>query len=284
MKKVTTLLLFLLGSLYTTAQTTLPITITDDGFILVRASLGDSVQGNFILDTGAGLTVVGQKILDQLGEAPEEDGIFTGFRHDGDRLDGLLYRIPELSVGEYRTTNVKVGLFPPLDDYGIDGLLSLQFFGDHAFTIDFESSQLIIHEERPDTDVTAIPLVIKQDRNISLDVFIPVCLNGTVEVLALLDTGHGYGPAIVHPYFMEHMDSSAEFEESTYTSPFSGKKSTDHIADVNSLGVCNGQDASVENTRVIFRSSLIYEGLIGSEFFKGKRVTIDVASGRIFLE
>jgi len=74
-----------------------PITTSPDGLLLVSDSLGPGVNAHFVLDTGAGVTVLAPSLIEKVKGKPA--GRFTGFRMTGDRIDLALYSIPELRVG-----------------------------------------------------------------------------------------------------------------------------------------------------------------------------------------
>jgi hypothetical protein len=49
------------------------------------------VEGKFILDTGAGMTLTTKAISDQVGKLHQQDGSYTGFRATGKRMEAELY-------------------------------------------------------------------------------------------------------------------------------------------------------------------------------------------------
>lgn len=259
-----------------------PIFITDEGHILVQVRLADSLTGNFILDTGAGANVLSEKMFTRIQSQAQKTGYFTGFRHDGDRLDGPVYKIPYLAIGDIYQHAPIVGVYPPLDDFGIDGLLSLKFFEDKPFTIDYVNQKLIFHATSLSVNESnkriTLPLSIYQHTNVLLDIFLPIRLNDNVEVLAEFDTGSGFDGYIINTNYIQDLGlDTTKVTYQPYTTQLSGEHRTDHIYELESIAV-GGVDNALHknNVNAIFREGLIYNALIGSGFFKNRSITIDI--------
>lgn len=267
----------------------IPMMLTAEGHLLVEVLLNDSIKGNFILDTGAGAVVLSQKMFDRIGSSTKPSGYFTGFRHDGDRIDGITYTVPKISLGNVTKNEMKVGVYPPLDNYGIDGLLSLKFFEETPFTIDFKNQKISILTrkgvEKLAKSNTSLPMKLYMHTDISLDVFIPICLNDSMVIDVEFDTGSGFGSFIINPHFISALTTDeTTVTQSTYQAPISGRQLLDQNAVLSSVGVCaNESSMSVKDATVIFREGLIYEGLIGSELFKQTAITIDIPGKRFII-
>jgi hypothetical protein len=130
-----------------------------------------------------------------------------------------------------------------------------------------------------------IPIKLFSQLDIALDMFIPLCINGSVTLDAEFDTGSGYGTLLLNPYYMKLLgiDSSVT-EKQQYTSPVSGTVTTDRISNLSSVELC-GSLSSVkgENMRSVFREKIIHQGLIGSGMFKDKTFVIDIPGKRILV-
>src|SRR5699024_11678545 len=72
------------------AQSVFPIEITDQEHILLEAEI-NNVQGDFLLDTGAGLTAITKDFASQIGGLVKRDRGYTAFRATGERLNIDLY-------------------------------------------------------------------------------------------------------------------------------------------------------------------------------------------------
>lgn len=287
-KSIVTAFLFLCLSNQISAQE-FPIFITDQGYIVTEVTLNDSIKANFMLDTAAGVTVLSSTTFGKIEESAEVSGYFTGFRHDGDRIDAEIYELPSVSVGNTQQTDVTIGVYPPLDDYGVEGLIALTYFEDKPFSIDFRNQTLSFVSddelEQFARESTVLPIRIQRKGGVSLDIFIPVCLNESVKVLAEFDTGSGYGGFLVNPYFIDTLQlDSEESETQQYTAPISGTVLTDTIYPIDSIGLCTSTEGLTKrNATVTFRENLIYESLIGSELFKDRKITIDIPGKRFLI-
>lgn len=281
MKTTIATFLFLLCNVLGTIAQEYPIYVTEEGHLLVEVTLNDSVTGNFILDTGAGAIVLSQKMFDRVSSTAQESGFLTGFRHDGDRIDGIIYELPVISIGEVSMKLPQVGVYPPLDNFGIDGLLSLKFFENKPFSIDFKNQKITFHKAQEVQSMkekgTTLPLSLYQHTNIALDIFIPICLNEKVTVNTEFDTGSGYGTLVVNPHYIKGLGIEGnEFTISTYTTPVSGNKIEDKTTRLSSMDICNSSFIKSNDVSVTFREGLIYEALMGTRLFSETKVTIDI--------
>lgn len=291
MKKLLFITLLILFSEFSFAQE-YPVQITDEGYIIVEVTLIDSVKANFILDTGAGAIVLSAKTFNKVKAKAENSGYFTGFRNDGDRIDGEIYKIPSLAIGNVIQKNVLIGVYPPLDDYGVDGLVSLKFFEDKPFNIDFKNKKITFLNnedlQKLKNNNTAVPITLQVQSDFSLDIFIRICLNNEVNVNAEFDTGSGYNTFLVNPYFMNQLGlDKSGMQSSVFTTPVTGKKLTEYKSTIGTVKVCTENDNSggqiSRDVSAVFREGLIYEALIGSFLFKERNVTIDIPNKEMII-
>ncbi len=290
MNKIIALCLIVLSVSYTVNAQEHPFHLTSEGHILIQVTLNGEHKVNFLLDTGAGAIVFSSKTFEKIKNKATEEGYFTGFRHDGDRVDGVLYKGQSIAMGDYKKEDFLFGIYPPLDDYGIDGLISLKFFENQAFSIDFKNQKIKFLSPKQVNELakdhSTLPLTLDRKGEVSLDISIPICLEGNQRVDAQFDTGSGYGSVILHPYFMNKLKlDPEEAKTSTYKTPISGKELKDSIFTLDWVGLCSDQGRlKMEDWSVVFREDMIHEALIGSELFKNARVTIDLASKRMVVE
>jgi hypothetical protein len=267
---------------------TIPVKINDYGLIFVEVTLNDSVKGRFIFDTGGGALVVSSKTYKRVESTLKNGGYYTGFRHDGGRFDLEVKIFPSVSVGSLRLTDVPGGVFPLLDDYEIDGIISLKQFEKQPVTIDFKNKTLTLETRESMSEIEKsaeqLPLIVNDLLDLGIDVFVNVCLNDSVKIRAEFDTGSGYNLFLVNPYFipMTIADTTA-LKSNEYTNPLSGEKLTDKLGKIHSVSYCGSSILNSNNNDVTFRQGLIYEGLIGSGMFKDKILTIDIQNKRILV-
>jgi len=173
-------------------QEEIPITIFESGHILIPVTANDTVKGNFIFDTGGGIEIVSSKFFSRIEPGSIRVGIFTGFRSNGERIDLKIYRIPNIKIGTSVKDDVIIGIYPPLDEIGIDGLLSSKFFESIPVTIDFKNELLTIENKKSINKIsdsgTTIPLFIQKHGRTGLDIFIDVNINDSINILSEFDT------------------------------------------------------------------------------------------------
>ncbi|RJP62691.1 MAG: hypothetical protein C4543_01535, partial [Ignavibacteriales bacterium] len=121
------LTVLLLTSTILFSQEQIPITINDYGLIFIKVKVNDE-SGTFLLDTGGGAHVLSNNFFKKIKGETDETGFYTGFRHNGERIDTKVYTANSISVGSLNQIEPKIGMYPPLDQYGIDGILSLMIF------------------------------------------------------------------------------------------------------------------------------------------------------------
>jgi hypothetical protein len=267
---------------------TIPVKINDYGLIFVDLTLNDSVKFRFIFDTGGGALVVSNKTYKRIESTLKNGGYYTGFRHDGGRFDLEVKIFPSVSVGNLRISDVPGGIFPLLDDYDIDGIISLKQFEKQPVTIDFKNKTMTLESQESMAEIEKyseqLPLIVNDLLDLGIDVFVNVCLNDSVRIRAEFDTGSGYNLLLVNPYFMPMtIADTAALKSNEYTNPLSGEKMTDKLGKISSVSYCGSSILSSKDNDVTFRQGLIYEGLIGSGMFKDKILTIDIPNKRLLV-
>ena len=252
-------------------QEEIPITIFESGHILMPVTVNDTVCSNFIFDTGGGIEIVSSEFFSRIESESIRVGVFTGFRSNGERIDLKIYRIPNIKIGASVKDDVIIGIYPPLDEIGIDGLLSSKFFESIPITIDFKNQLLTIENKKSIDKIsnsgTTIPLFIQKHGRIGLDIFIDVNINDSINVLSEFDTGHGYYPARVNSFYKDFL-----LDENL--------SDTDTII-VDKLCLKEAENFKIINSKIEFKNDLIYEGLIGSQIFKNGKLTLDIQNERM---
>src|SRR5580765_3040238 len=110
--------------------------------VVVRAG---TFEAPFLFDSGGGATVLSLATTRAIGCAPFGRG--TGFRHDGQRLDGQRAGPIEISIGGFRRTG-EVGvldldaMFAGMPKVG--GIVSLETFAGRALTLDLGRERLVV--------------------------------------------------------------------------------------------------------------------------------------------
>ena len=273
------------------SQDTLSMAISNNRFLIVEAAINDSINTWFILDTGAGLEVVSNLFFDTVKDTAIPAGIYTGFTSIAGRVDLELYRIPSMQIGKLRREGVIIAPYSDLDGFyqgGVAGLVSLKFFENQPFTMDFSAENLIL--ETPNSlaaisqDAEIIPIKEESERGITLDVFLPLVLNERIDILAEFDTGTGLD-IMISPYYFDALGIdtlSVDYAKEGFQNP-DGTFQDMRIAPVSSIQLRQSTLIRGNNVTTYFLEDFIYEGLIGWQLFRNNKVTIDYPNRRILV-
>lgn len=252
-------------------QEEIPITIFESGHILMPAAANDTVKGNFVFDTGGGIEVVSSNFFSRIESESIRVGIFTGFRSNGERIDLKIYQISNIKIGASTKDDVIIGVYPPLDELGIDGLLSSKFFESIPITIDFKNKILTIENKESINKIsdigTTIPLFVQKHGRMGLDIFIDVNINDSINILSEFDTGHGYYPTWVNSFYKDFLRDE-------------NLSDTEAIV-VDKLSLKGVENLKIINSQIELKNDLIYEGLIGTQIFNTGKLTIDIQNERM---
>lgn len=259
------------------AQTAVPIEVNDGGYLYVHARIGNGREVKLLLDTGAGINTLSEAIITGLGSQARSAGVHTGTRHNGEKITGEIWTIPSLSLGALTKRDVVVGKFAP---EGADGLLSMDFFRDQPFTVNFVDRSLTLESPARVREIAdkaeAIPIELKPNGPNELDLFVRVCTGADVSALAEFDTGAGYNMLMLQPSYMSRLKISpggpgGDFGYYVYSTVLP------------EVHFCAAPSVGARHQFVGFKEGLIYEGLIGHGAFRDRRLTIDIPGRRMLV-
>ncbi len=267
-------------------QSIIPIEISKEGHIFIKAKV-DDVEGNFILDTGAGLNVITKSFASRLGNIEKQDGTYTGFRATGESQNINLYTIKKLKLGDLIERNSTIAIINFNID-SIDGLISLSSFRNQPFTIDFvnnklylESNNDVIKKERKGK---VVPIQLDDDRGISLDVFTKVRVNNKLTLQISLDSGAGFNVFRFNSRYMKSLET-----DSSKTRIYNKKSTLDStrvnsffVTRLNEIALLNAPSIKANNVKTAFLRSLIYDGITSINWL-GKQITIDISKKEMII-
>lgn len=121
-----------------------PIEILPSGHIVIKASV-NGIEGNFIFDTGGGITLLTKKFSDKVKNIKKQDGHFTSFRATGERIDIDLYDVQSISIGNWVSKQPTISIIN-VELAGFDGLISLNLFKKQPFTLDLKKRNLLFNK------------------------------------------------------------------------------------------------------------------------------------------
>ena len=260
------------------AQTTVPLEVADGGYLYVRVRVADSIDARLILDTGAGINTLSESIVDGLGERARSAGTHTGTRHNGETITGQIWTVPSIALGGLRKRDVVVGRFAPP---GTDGMLSMDFFREQPFTLDFKAGTLTLespeHAREIASRAAAIPIRLAPRGDVELDFFVRICVGDSVSAEAEFDTGAGFNMLMLHPSYMPRLGIVPA------AGPRGPLEYYVHSTTLPEMHYCSAPAVRTSGQFVGFKEGLIYEGLVGHGAFRDKRLTIDIPGRRMLV-
>jgi len=259
-------------------RTIIPIEINDGGYIFIKVTLNAQIDAKFLLDTGAGVNVISKELFEKIRTTLKQEGLHTGTKHNGEQIQGMLYRIPELSIGSFSKRDVVVGIYDRMNDF--DGLLSLDYLRESAFTIDFINHQLIIEDNKDLESIrkTAVPIPVRLQKKgkHEIEFFVDLCFNDNVQCSAEFDTGAGFNMLMLHPAYIEKLNLKVPSEMVNYGYYV-------YSTTLPMLMYCANPEKLInKNVFAGFKEGLIYEGLVGSGMFRSQRLTINIPASEMF--
>jgi|JI8StandDraft_1071087.scaffolds.fasta_scaffold106304_2 hypothetical protein len=265
-------------------QTTLPIEISKSGHLYIKATI-NGVEGNFMFDTAGGLHVVSNQFYQKIKLFKGDSSYFTAFRHTGERLDLPIHQFSKVSLGTIEQKNAWVGVYAGFDGLGFDGLISLKLIQHQPITIDTKNKQIIIETSQSllAKKGQVVPLLLHEDRNCALDVFIKTVVGGKHTAFLEFDTGAGYSPILLNSRYINYANLDTTKMEISKAGTGFGKTEMIYFDKSNQLHLLLPDLNNGGNPNFIFKSSLIYDGLTSHVIFEGKSWTIDLPNKRLIV-
>ena len=261
---------------------TIPFTTNSEGMMIVPAKVGGSVSAQLIFDTGAGLDLLATSIIEKVHGKPA--GQFTGFRMTGERLDIPLFVVPELSVGPVVKRNALVGSWDLLDKMHLDGIVSLNDFREQPVTFDFAGKEIVFETAaslKQRHAESSSPIKLDDQRGIVLDVFGEFIIDsqpGQCEI----DTGSP--SATVSTRYMEPLGIQKDGKDvhKVERHTVAGATQVRYDAILPRISLADAPQISLAPARIGF-SDIIYDCVVGLDFWAGKTLTIDIAGRRMLV-
>lgn len=163
-----------------------------NGYVLLTGHVGTAGPFTFILDTGAGATVISPAIAQTL---PQD---FTGSTTiissvDPNSVSTKFIRVENISIGSVQFQNLQAAILPPIvlqnssHSITIDGILGVQLFRNLVLTVDYGADTVRLKEgSLPASDNCLIIPVTRSDGNLLL---IDLDVAGR-SASAIVDTGN----------------------------------------------------------------------------------------------
>lgn len=256
--------------------------------LIIPATVNDR-ETYFVLDTGAGVNVISQKLAAKIGCKPA--GRVKGKRMSGQSVTMKLVNLPALQVGSCLQKNVPIAAWNLEDAFGgapelaqVEGLISLEFFKHIPFTIDYSQKMVFIEtdeslKKRLSAGIS-IPIQVSHSpaqTSITMLVWFSNGSFATVEV----DTGSG--ALILDEKYMKEFAINRERPE---VKTVKGVDETGHpyVRYFTTLPVDVFLAQSRKFTQVkpkVQFQQIIYDGLVGDGFLSNFTVTYDLPHKRM---
>lgn len=271
-------------------QTTIPFELFDSGFILVKAKV-DGVEGKFIFDTGAGMTVFTKPFFEKLPYKKQQDGGYTAFRATGERLDVDLFQVRHVEFGAYKQATQEISYFD-FNLGGIDGIISLKMLEQQPFTIDFKNKVIRLETAKTVTALkktgNIIPIQPEQSRGKALDIFAYFKLNDTLTLQMCLDSGAGNDVFKFNSKYLSRLGINPndtltvkKYERrSEMNEAFS---STTYSTTLKKLAAAGSPAINVTGFKAQFVDGLIYDGIMYINWL-GSQITIDLPAQQMIVQ
>ena len=262
-----------------------PFRFFEKDYLVVRVKINGSLEKDFILDTGIGVTMISKSLCAEI--RCEEKGSHTGKRMSGQAVTVPLSHLPSIALGAKERKNFPVGIFDIdqiLPKSGISGFLSLGFFQDFPHTVDYTRNVIRYESEASLAALRASGIAVKltpdQDGP-SYGVMMPLVLPHGQEAKVEVDTGSQ--SLILHEKYMKPLGISPNGPEvkrrdgkdetgHTYARFFTSLNGPVHLPGAKSM--------KMENPAVMFQK-IIYDGLVGYYFLREFTVTYDLPKAEI---
>lgn len=264
-------------SKHNTVLNSVPFKYFEKTFIIVPVTINDSIQTNFILDTGIGITLISKSLCERL--ACKTNGSHTGKRMSGQEVTIPLSSIKSLAMASLHQVDPVVGVYDleklmPGADIG--GFLSLKFFSTSAVSIDYKRQIVSIESaeslKQIKSDGSIVPIKLDTQGH-SMGVLMSVVLPNGKIISAEVDTGSQ--ALILDERFMKPLGISPT---SKSVKKREGKDETGHTYTryfsklAKGIHLPGAPQMAVAPMEVMFQK-IIYEGLVGHYFLKQFTVT-----------
>ena len=241
----------------------------------------------FILDTGIGLTLLSDRLCTEIG-CHTDGSSFTGRRMSGQEVTVPLATAPPLSFGGVTRQDDLVGIialggFPP-ELCRVDGFLSLAFFDEVPFTVDYARDAVIVEspasaDERT-RDGSAVPVRLERDGP-AVDAFMQLDLPGARTVQVEIDMGSD--SLILDERLAEAagVDLDRDGVRRLEGHDETGHAYTRFFTRLDGSISATGAPSVAQTDPEVMFQRIIYDGLVGDAFLRRFTVTYDLPRERV---
>ncbi|MDM1297150.1 aspartyl protease family protein [Empedobacter falsenii] len=256
----------------------IPIQVLPSGHIIAKAKV-DGKEGNFIFDTGGGINLFFDNFAKDLKQKSTYN-FLTAYRATGERIDAPLYENDEVLFAGKKFVKVPYSTFDMKLD-GIDGLISLQMFGDTDFIIDFNKNEIELTDFSTMKNLKSFDIQLSTNADKSTDISTYITLNDNIKIQVLLDSGAGkdsfwlsdklISTLKIDKTKLDLKEMKSEFNENVTTKFYRGN--------INSI---SNKYVTLKDPKVVFVEGLIYEGKTSINWF-GNKIGISLKNKKMYI-
>lgn len=250
---------------YSPSQT-LPFEYYRERFIIVTATVNDTYTGRYLLDTGAGFTILYQSLADSIGFTPIDT--LTVYSFDGTPHTVTLSTVVSFTVGSQTMNNAPVGIMDlPPDQRNVVGIIGGLFFEEFVITIDYPNRVIYFEDEESLSYRRRVGVVaettIERYKDWGLDFYLPILLNYKWNRAYEVDTGS-------YSIFMNLDDVDRVLSDTTS----SGELRM-------SFSLRDHPEIRIDQPKSVKAREAIKDGLLGNCFLEPYVVTFNIRDGYV---
>lgn len=232
----------------------------------------------FILDFGAGITVVSKQLCDTLGCSPA--GRMAGFRHTGEVLELSLVSLPVLQLGPIGRTELP-GAVMDLTAWQqvapVAGVLSLQLLEHTPFELDLPNRRLILNpapSARKAANTSPGHVALVRQHPATVEIYVPIFLAGQRLGWAQLDTGspQTYLHAWWKPLLRQHGHKLYAREQRSWT----GRRDSVEYWSVRGLALLD--PAATRDSATVEVGAIVPDAVIGLDWLRQGVLSCNLAA------
>lgn len=261
------------------------------GHMLKIEGIVSGVKTVLIFDTGIGINLISKELCLELGCSI--DGTTKGKRMTGQEVSVPMSTVESFEIAELKALNVKTGVldfesFLPKDPEfeNIGGYLSLNFFAEHPFTIDYTSKKMIFETKEGlahrFSNGVVVPVVKKVENGaLTLQVLVQTALEEPLRMQ--LDLGTDILTLNnAHEKEFEKWIVGKKVQSEVIEDETGFERKRKFVQLTGNISLLAEHSPQQLNPTVMFQD-IIYDGVIGNDFFKERVVTYDLANSRIII-
>ncbi|MES2965819.1 MAG: aspartyl protease family protein, partial [Bdellovibrionota bacterium] len=261
--------------------------------IKIPVKLNDTHSTYFIFDTGIGVNLISKSLCEKI-KCETKTKTYKGKRMSGQELEIPLANIDSLTFAGIRQEKVEISPWDMehgfLEDIpslkNVEGFLSLGFFRNIPFTMDYKTGTFTIEDEagleRRKKAGHVIPIIVEDDGT-SVVIFMMLQIPGGDPIKVEIDLGGNI--LTLNEKYMKRMGTSATAKDVVI---HKAKDETNHpfiryfVKVPGPISPVPAPELAQRDLKVMFQK-IIHDGLIANDFMKRFTVTYDLENSRLIL-